>query len=891
MFLQKRIHEWSEGRPDWQRDLLRRFALGPLSDSDRAEVLANLMGSKGGPAPVPLALSDLPLDEAEQGRVELRSIGDLQNINGLAEGETLPLEPGLNVVFGKNATGKTGHGRLLRGVCRASDREEVLRDVFEPTKASKPQTAEFVLDVDGTEQPVSVDLAATPDRLLSAISIFDASCARVYLTKPNVIAYVPQPLVLLKSLADEQDALAEELRERASTAHLALPQLLELDPETQAGAALAAIGATTDIDAITQLATLTEDELSEFQRLEASAAAIRADKSGELEQAARIRAAGAEEVATAIRTAAALVDDAALARLADTRQQLTAATRADAELADRAFARQRFPGTGQEAWLEMWAAAKRFVEAGGGQFPTTEGDPACPVCQQDLDAEAQTRVATFEEFVRSDLRDRAATLERELKMLLGKLPDLVMLRATIEGNLRGVPEEIVAVAAAGVSVIEAQTDYGRALAENAQTHLLGEAVTPDIAALDSYAVAQTRLAEDQARLRDPERQGEVLRQLAELQSRQSLLSELPKLKKRIAGLQEIAVLEAAVAELNTQAISHLLRKLQEATVTGRLRAAIRKELEGVAPETKIDVVGKASKGETVISLQFADPCRVKVDRVLSTGQQTTVATAFFLAELAVSEGRSAVVLEDPVSSLDHDRREYLAGRLVEEAQKRQVVIYTHDLTFLYYLQAAAEEAGIDVHGRTLERTNGRVGVVREELPTKNLSPSKRRKELRRRLRRELVPLYEKQDSGYEAAADDWVVDLRKGYDQLIEEYLLAGVVRRNHQQVRVRQLFKVKWTLELAKRIEKAMKQTSTKAHHESPELYPEPRTPKQLERLLEEFDAVCEETKPKNEGDCLADDDASVTDVARSTPVEPIVPMAVISDELVAKGQAAAKN
>lgn len=113
-------------------------------------------------------------------------------------------------------------------------------------------------------------------------------------------------------------------------------------------------------------------------------------------------------------------------------------------------------------------------------------------------------------------------------------------------------------------------------------------------------------------------------------------------------------------------------------------------------------------------------------------------------------------------------------------------------------------------------------------------------------------------------------------------------MRHNHQQVRVRQLFKVRWTLELARRIEKAMKQTSTKAHHESPELYPEPRTPKQLE----EFDAIYEETKPKGEGDDTADDkDAAVTDVTRSTPVEPIIPMTAISGESVAKAQAAAKN
>jgi wobble nucleotide-excising tRNase len=42
---------------------------------------------------------------------------------------------------------------------------------------------------------------------------------------------------------------------------------------------------------------------------------------------------------------------------------------------------------------------------------------------------------------------------------------------------------------------------------------------------------------------------------------------------------------------------------------------------------------------------------------------------------------SAIVLADPVSSLDHERRLYLALRLVIEAQRHQVVVLPHDVGF------------------------------------------------------------------------------------------------------------------------------------------------------------------------------------------------------------------
>jgi ABC-type transport system involved in cytochrome c biogenesis ATPase subunit len=849
MLLQKRIHEWSKTLPPWQRDLLRRLAAGPLGDSDRREVLAILTGTKGAPAALSLELADLPADGGEHGQVELRGIGSLRNVNCLAEDQTLPLQPGLNVVFGKNGTGKSGHGRLLRGVCRAAEREEILPNVFEPTKAAQPQTAEFVLDVDGAQQAVSVDLAATPDRVLSAISVFDASCARVYLTKPNVITYVPRPLTLLKSLADEQDAMAADLHVRMDGRRTALPQLPELDATTRAGAALAEMNAGSDVKALEQLATLTEAELTALQRLETAAAAIRADKSGELEAAARMRAAGARAAATAIRNAAALVDDQAVARIADVRGQFDAATKVERELADRAFADQRFPGTGQEPWQDMWRAAKRFVEAGGGVFPSDEPAAACPLCQQELGEAAQSRIGQFEEFVRSELRERVGKLERELAELLRGLPDVQTLRVSVEGNLRGAPDDIIAAAYSAVAFIEARVERARELAGHGREEEGVEPRTLGLGALEAYATAETEAAEAQARLRDVEKQQETLRDLAELQARQALQAAMPEIKQRIEGLKAISVYEAAAAELGTQKVSNQLRKLQEATVTERLRNAIREELDGLTPAgSKVELVGQACKGETVIQLKLADSCGAKVDRVLSSGEQAAVATAFFLAELAVSEGRSGVVLDDPVSSLDHDHREYLARRLVEEAKKRQVVVYTHDLTFLFHLQEAAEQASVALHGQTLERTQDRVGVVRDELPIKAVSPSRRRKELRHRLRYELAPLHKRQDRAYEREADTWVVDLRKGYDQLIEEYLLGGVVRRNSQHVRVRNLFKVKWTLERAKRIELAMKKASPKAHHESVELYPRPRTPDELEVLLAEFDAICEETAPREE-------------------------------------------
>src|SRR5450756_1627295 len=67
---------------------------------------------------------------------------------------------------------------------------------------------------------------------------------------------------------------------------------------------------------------------------------------------------------------------------------------------------------------------------------------------------------------------------------------------------------------------------------------------------------------------------------------------------------------------------------------------------------------------------------VPVKEIVSEGEFRAIALAAFLAELAQSSDRSAIVVDDPVCSLDHMHRRRVAEKLVKEAAARQVIILT-----------------------------------------------------------------------------------------------------------------------------------------------------------------------------------------------------------------------
>jgi ABC-type Na+ transport system ATPase subunit NatA len=847
IFLQKRIFDWSEQLPDWQRGLMRLLCDGPLDEAARARVLAVLLGEADAAELPPLELADLPADEGAYGTVELREIRSLQNINSLADDQALRFGPGLNVVFGENGAGKSGYGRLARRVCRAAEPGEVLHDVFDPGKAEAPQTAEFAIAVDGEERVVEVDLAEEPPRILSAVTAFDASCAEFCVTRSNTIEHTPRPLRLLKELVEAQGELAEELAEQIDALRDALPELPELD-DPAAAALLARVEAGEAArEELEAFARLTEAEVAELRELEKAEATIASDQSRELEAAARKRAAAVERLAAQLEDAWERLDDGALEEIAELRTRLARASAAVDQVAAEAFVDQPQPGTGSEVWREMWEAARRFVEAGEGAFPDESDDATCPLCQQDLEAEGRERLRRFEAFVSGNLREQVRLVDLALTEHLEALPDLGELAHTAEVAVAAAGEHLQAPADAA---LQALADRLAIVTGRSEPSLAGGL---DLKPLRDYAAVQVAEAEGFAVLRNERDRERIEARLRELRARQTVAQSREDVLAHVESLEAVAAREEARRALSTQSISHRIRELSRLAITDRLKEALAREIGELDPiANRVELKASASKGKPAVQFKLRSEGREKVGKVLSTGEQTALATAFFLAELRVSDERSAIVLDDPVSSLDHQRREHVATRLVEEAARRQVVVLTHDIVFAYYLLEAAEEAGLELHAQALTRAAGEVGVVSDSLPWEARSPMQRLKALRHELKAELRGLYKGRDSRYERRAQLWLLDLRKAYERLIEVYLLNSVIERQSLPIRVQKLHGIRWTPELAEEIDIAIREVSGAAHQEP--LGRQGPTLTRLEALLDKFAELCERTKPAREAEAEAE-------------------------------------
>lgn len=183
--------------------------------------------------------------------------------------------------------------------------------------------------------------------------------------------------------------------------------------------------------------------------------------------------------------------------------------------------------------------------------------------------------------------------------------------------------------------------------------------------------------------------------------------------------------------------------------------------------------------------------KAKVSAVLSEGEQTCVALAAHLTELTNEKTNSALVFDDPVTSLDHRWRRSVAKRLVEESASRQVIVFTHDLILVNDLHDMANDKSIPIHLGSLERTSDGCGVYSYNLPWRAAGLKQRIDELQKKARKAKYLFDTCEDENYRRAVKDVYDDLRSAWERGLEDRVFAGVIVRHRDYINANNLNRV----------------------------------------------------------------------------------------------------
>jgi ABC-type lipoprotein export system ATPase subunit len=279
----------------------------------------------------------------------------------------------------------------------------------------------------------------------------------------------------------------------------------------------------------------------------------------------------------------------------------------------------------------------------------------------------------------------------------------------------------------------------------------------------------------------------------ELAARLRFKEHLPSILKTIDLIALNAKLASTANQTNTNAITRKSTELTEAAIASGLNTALDTELKAlnvIGLKLEIGLRGQKGQGMQKLRLNMAKPLgKAKVSDVLSEGEQRAIAIACFLAETNLVSEKTAIVFDDPVSSVDHYRRELIATRLATEAKKRQVIIFTHELSFAWDLTEAAKKAGANCSACRVYPTSSNKGVVAAGLPHEGGKIIARINALDTLATKAKKTLEEDNNpEQYELLVRDGYRKLRDAWERLIEECLFGDAVRRFRNSVQTTRL-------------------------------------------------------------------------------------------------------
>lgn len=805
MTILSEIQKWAQKLPIWQQHAIAvLYERTTLTPDDLEHVWELLKVSNGieelsGREARELTAEQVAAPLAGKPVVQLTAIKNLRFVNALARDKTLPLSPtGLTNIYGDNGVGKSGYTRVLKKACRARDQSEQIRpNAYEHPVLAEAATAQFDAIVDGEVVSYQwTDGRASPAQL-SSIAIFDSRCARAYVDNQGDFSYVPYGLDILEGLARVCGWLKERVQkeQRVNTPNLEPFAKLQLSP-TQAGMLAKNLSAETSKEQIERISTLSKEEIQRLENLTQTLAEVD-PKRGAHEL--RLKAARINGLAHRINVTADILSQAnidALHILVD--KSIEAKDLAQAA-ANRFKEMDTLEGTGGDLWLDMFKAARDFCANSPAvdDFPHLSGDDRCPLCQNQLGDAGSARLVAFDEFIEGEASKTASRIRREATTAFRAVVDASLdlnFDGTLAHDLEALPELITACSAFQTALRARRDAVREAATPDADMSWNGIPVLPENPR-DQLMAVSAGLLESALRLeqsQDAEARTSMEKELAELKARQQF-SELKALALDVVDRFVVSKkLAACLTATNTASISRKSTELTNTMATAEVAAALTEELVALGVNNiSVSMQPSSARAKTTFKLVLQCESGAVPQDILSEGEQRAIAIAAFLAEVKLSKGQGGIVFDDPVSSLDHARRELVARRIAAEAKERQVIVFTHDMFFLNVLMYEASVLGLAPKALTLSQTPEGFGVAEEALPFAGATVAQRVGVLRNK-QVECARKYKAGDSaGYKLLSRDLYNDLRMTWERGVEEVLLNEVVLRFRKGIETTRLKRV----------------------------------------------------------------------------------------------------
>lgn len=696
--LNSEIEKFAESLPYWAKYLSSKLLSGAtISDTEIDAAYAYFLEDSGlKPITEKSAIAISYIDEScEDFKKDLllTSLQNIKGVNALVENQKIDFCNQVTIVYGINGSGKTGYTRLLKKAFHSRSTEDILPNIHVTTGHSNV-SAEIGFTSDSKQYTLTFPHDKQQNEFRQ-FSIFDNKCVNVHLKNKNQFEFRPAGLDFFADLNKVFKKVEEKLTADITGKSTPKDYPSLFDGESDIKSTLNNLSAKTKIADLKKLIPITEEEKNQRSSLEDQKAQLQAlKKDKEIEDLN-----GYKTLLTTLKTSITgnnkfFTSESLVEIKTAISDSISKDLIAKSDGIEK-FKTDKIINVGSKKWKEFIESAQNFAkqqECDNETYPK-DGDN-CIFCQQRLSNEALKLIESYWVFIKSQSEQDAKDAQTALNTYKKKYEGLNFAMLPDDGVLtKWMLEKHNKEAFEIKAHVQKQVILSESIIEDITTKTVNDRAEIQIDTTHIDTIIQgIEDSIEKLKKNDPSTA------IKKLQNSITYLNHKEKLGQHIAGIEEYvinlkwaATATRAKGKISKRKITDKEKELSSKYFNEAYINAFNDECKYLNCDIGIEINHTGSDGTSYrqLFLKGKEP-----SKILSEGEQKIISLADFLAEMNLSEIICGVIFDDPVTSLDDERKGRIAKRIAKEASKKQVVVFTHDLVFVSTLISVCSELNI-----------------------------------------------------------------------------------------------------------------------------------------------------------------------------------------------------
>ena len=690
--LETKVKKFADGLPYWAKFLAEKILSGnSISENDIDTSCSYLLEHLKLKEETEKPDIEIDYNADNEGNYKsdilLTKLENVEGVNALTENQTIEFSPNLTIIYGANGSGKSGYVRLLKNVFYSKAPENILPNVY-IDNGHKAINAKFTFKSSNTE--ISLGFSDKDNAEFEQFAVFDGNSVLKHLENKNEFEFRPAGLSFFADYTNAIIRVEQKLNTEIQTkqsGNSANDLSALFDGNSEIKTLVENLNSETKIEDLKKYTPFSDENKAQKEAIQKQYDELLLASKGKekeiksLENIKSLIAQNKQAIEKLNQFFTSEIIEKVKTVISDCiSKEATAKTEGIEN-----FKTDKIENVGTTEWKNFIVSAEEFAKTQKNEnavYP--ENGDNCLLCQQPLSDEAQTLISNYWIFIKSVAEQNAKQAQEKLDKAKGNYENL---------NFDLFPQDntltvwLTEKFSEELEVLKLKLTEQKKLAQNIVSDIQNKTATERTELqinVEQHTTIETAIDASIKLLKEDEQSKE----LEKLLNSKTLLEHKEKFNTHFSKFEafvnnQVWLKKANKVDYAKRKITETEKALSNKYFNQKYIDAFNEECQKLNGNFGIDInhTGTAGKSYRQLKLKGKNP-----NAVLSEGEQKVIAIADFLAEMQLSEVNKGIIFDDPVTSLDNDRKKQIAERLAFQATSKQVIIFTHDLVFFYHIK-------------------------------------------------------------------------------------------------------------------------------------------------------------------------------------------------------------